>query len=156
MAQRSNQVVAGLVLIAAGLVFWLLRATEGFAQSAGFLVVGTAFLAAYFARRAYGLLIPGCILAGFGVGLLAGDHHGMFDQPILLGLGGGFIAIWLVAKLYQGRSHWWPLIPGVILILVGLRNGERVLRAVIDNWPLVLVAIGVIVLLGALRPSGRS
>lgn len=156
MARRSNQVVAGLVLIAAGVAFWLLRDSAGFARAAAFLVAGTVLLAAYFARRRYGLLVPGCLLTGVGVGLLAGEGGGLLDDPVVLGLGGGFVAIWLVAKLYQGRSHWWPLIPGVILILVGLRNGEEVLRWLVHNWPLALVAAGVIVLVAALRPGAKS
>ena len=66
------------------------------------------------------------------------------------GLGIGFILVHLVALLYQRRSHCWPLIPGTVPILLGLRSRGRVWRFLVsDGWPLILVIIGVLLLLGA-------
>ena len=73
-----------------------------------------------------------------------------------LGLGLGFVAIFLIAFLYERKSHWWPLIPGTVLILLGLRRMEEVFGWLLRNWPLILVIIGVLILLGALRPARKS
>jgi hypothetical protein len=40
----------------------------------------------------------------------------------------GFIAIYVIAKLYERDSHWWPLIPGVILILIGVPKTAKIFR----------------------------
>ena len=95
------------------------------------------------------------VLLGLGAATAFEDTLFRFGNPALLGLGCGFVGIYLVALLYERRSHWWPLIPGAALILLGFPDTERVFRWLIDNWPLVLVLIGVLTLLGALRiPRG--
>jgi hypothetical protein len=114
-------------------------------------VIGALFIAGYFSSRNYGLLIPGCILAGLGAGEFIGDSS--------LGLGLGFIAIFAIDTLVRGRtSAWWPLIPGVIIAgnAVADRNDAvfgTIRQVANDWWPIVLVLIGVIILAQAL--SGR-
>jgi hypothetical protein len=68
----------------------------------------------------------------------------------------GFIAIYVIAKLYERDSHWWPLIPGVILILIGVPKTAKIFRFLFDNWPLILVAIGLLVLIGAFRRTADA
>ena len=76
--------------------------------------------------------------------------------PMLVGLGGGFVALTVIALLYERRFEGWPLIPGAVLIVVGLRE-TRILEYFIDHWPLLLVVIGVLVLFGAVgRRSPRT
>ena len=73
------------------------------------------------------------------------------------GLGLGFIAIFVIATLYQGRSHWWPLIPGGILLVSGLAEGSQAFRDLLAvGWPVVLILIGLIFLAGAFRGAGRN
>jgi len=146
--QRRRQVYSGLALIALGLALWTVQRFEGLENSAVFFLVGGVFLAGYFYRREFGLLIPGAIICGIGMGMLEA-------VPMLVGIGCGFVGITLVAMIYERRFEGWPLIPGSILILVGLRELE-ILEYVFENWPLILVVIGVLILFGAIgrrKPS---
>jgi len=163
LSKRRQRLIAGLTLILLGLALFALDRIEGLGQAAVFFLVGGAFLAAYLARREYGFLIPAGVLLGLGLGKIG--RHGLLgfaDNPLPFGLGCGFVSIWVIALLYQRRSPWWPLIPGAILILVGLPDTEVWLQAVRDNWPLLLVVAGVIVLLAGLlgpkhpREGGRE
>jgi hypothetical protein len=155
--RRRQRIVAGLTLIVLGLALYALQKFEGIGQATIFFLVGGAFLAAYFARREYGFLIPGCILLGLGAGSIGHDSFFFFGDSTLLGLGCGFVAIFLIALVYQRRTSWWPLIPGSVLLLVGLPDTERVFEILFDNWPLILVVIGLLILIGAVaRPRSHG
>jgi hypothetical protein len=147
--QRRRQVYSGLALIALGLALYAVQRVEGLGRSAIFFLVGGAFLAAYLYRRDFGLLIPAGLIGGIGAGMLE-------PVPMLVGIGGGFVAITIIALFYERRFEGWPLIPGAILILVGLREME-IVAYLVDHWPLLLVIVGVVILLGALgRRPPRS
>ena len=73
------------------------------------------------------------------------------NQGVLLGLGVGFLAIYIIARLYERESHWWPLIPGSILTFIGIPKTEEIWAFMRSNWPLILVAIGLLILIGAFR-----
>ena len=138
---RINQLLPGLILIGLGVFFLLGRTALSGALFLGGL--GAIFLVAYLSSRNYGLLIPGCILAGLGVGELINWSS--------LGLGLGFIAIFVIDRLARGKSHWWPLIPGGIITISALteRGGPLIapLRGLVDNfWPLLLIAVGLLLL----------
>ncbi|MFQ5350092.1 MAG: hypothetical protein ACE5EG_06600 [Thermoanaerobaculia bacterium] len=115
------------------------------------LIIGSAFLVGYFYQKAYGLLIPAGILLGLYLGEVLRGNFWWANEGTLLGLGIGFLSIYVIARIYQGQSHWWPLIPGIILVLIGVPKSARIFRFLIDNWPLILVAIGLLVLVGAFR-----
>ena len=110
-----------------------------------------AFLISYFARKNFGLLVPGCILTGLGLGNLGRDSFLAFGESSLLGLGGGFIAIFVIAKLYEGKSHWWPLIPGTIMLLMAIPSAYGLFEYLWQHWPLILVIVGAVILFGAFR-----
>ena len=80
--------------------------------------------------------------------------------PVVLGLGLGFLSIWAIgAGMQLARHHWWPLIPGGILTVVGgalLIGGTAV--DMLDYWGVAVIAIGVFILgrawvIRSIRPS---
>jgi len=152
----QGRVAVGAVLIVIGLMLLASQFVEGFADRAWPVVIGGAFVAGYFYRKAYGLLIPGCILLGIGLGNLASGSIRNFGDFDSIALGLGFIAIFVIAALYEGRTHWWPLIPGGILVIQGLQEGNQAVRDLVAvGWPVVLILIGLILLAGAFRATGR-
>ena len=111
------------------------------------LVIGLVFAGAYAATRRYGLLIPAGILSGLGAGILLEDF-GVTREPVVLGLGLGFLAIYgvdLATSRSPQRARWWPLIPGAILIAVagaGGVLGDEGGRTIQQAWPVILIVIG--------------
>ncbi len=154
-----RQVVIGAVLVILGGGLLVLQFVEGVSEAVVLFLIGAVFVAGYLYSRAYGLLIPGCILLGLGLGLIGeGSIESIGeDRLVLFGLGVGFIAMWVIPLIYQRRSIWWPLIPGAVLIVVGLAEGDEDLQRLLeDGWPLILVVIGLLILAGAFGLSGRK
>jgi hypothetical protein len=152
----QGRVSVGAVLIVIGLMLLASQFIKGFADRAWPVVIGGAFVAGYFYRKAYGLLIPGCILLGIGAGNLATGSIRNFGDFDSIALGLGFIAIFVIAALYEGRTHWWPLIPGGILVIQGLQAGSQAVRDLVAvGWPVILILVGLILLAGAFRATGR-
>jgi len=108
----------GLLLIAGGLL-WVLVVTTDLDGTIVVPGVGVVFLAAYLVTRSYGLLVPGGILTGLGLGLVVAAQDGP-GEAVVLGLGLGFVSIAVIdGVLGEGETAWWPLIPGGILTVVG-------------------------------------
>ena len=147
MNPNRLRLIPGLILIALGILFLVGQYFE--APGIILLFFGLVFLIPYVLTRSYGLLIPGCILAGLGVGILFESALGRGDITILIGLGLGFIAIFTVQLVVAGRSHWWPLVPGGLLVLFGLAEAIPQGQTLIEKgWPLILILIGLIILAG--------
>jgi hypothetical protein len=116
------------------------------------LVIGIGLLALFGLGRWFLALVGGAIMSGLGIGLaLAGlvraaNLDGAFA---VLGLAGGFLGIWLISSLLSLReAHWWPLVPGSILLMVG---GGLIVESsgkLLASWllPLAILAIGVLVM----------
>lgn len=139
---RRGAIVPGVILVALGLALLAAQFVPGLGGEVVLLGLGAAFLAVGFYQRAYGLLIPGCILTGLGTGIAAGDALG--GELVVVGLGLGFIAIWVIDRLYTRASNWWPLIPGGILLTVGIAIAlPDIAPVVVRLWPIVLIVIGV-------------
>jgi hypothetical protein len=153
---RNKKVRVGATLILVGLVLFVLLRTDLLAGSTIPLVLGAAFLVAYLVQRRHGFLIPGSILLGLGLGQGLEDWFSIPVQGVQLGLGLGFLAIFVIALLYERRSHWWPLIPGGILTVLAFPRTENIASYLFENWPLILVVIGVVILLGALGKGKGS
>ena len=143
----------GVALIVVGLVAILGIVTQ--TAILGMLVVlmlGVFFLALGIVTGRYGALIPGGILTGLGIGLLviqewlSGAAGNIVGSVTMIGLALGFLVItplcWYVAKVQM----WWPLIPGAILLIigVGVLFGGPVWGEI--SGPLVLVALGAFLL----------
>lgn len=138
---RDRRKVAGMVLAVVGIALFWLNVTEGASEAVILAAIGAALVAVYFAGQGYGLLIPGCILLGLGLGDLVGAEE--------LGLGLGFLAIYGIGRMNRGRTAWWPLVPGGIITLYALGVRIRSVDTAIDKgWPLILAAVGVALFLG--------
>ena len=158
MSDNRGSVTAGLVMIALGLAFLAIQFLEQVSGSAVLLALGAAFLVAHVTYRIYGLLIPACILLGLGGGVLA-EEFGATGDAVILGLGLGFVAIWGIDRLTARRSpraSWWPLVPGSILLVVGISSYFGGLK---DLFPLLLgvllLVLGVFVVVRGLRGERR-
>jgi len=143
----ERRYVQGLVLIVVGIVLLLaMRALPVGDQNV--LVVGALLLVAYAFTGRYGLLVPAGILTGLGAGIAARDWVGADRAPVLLGLGVGFLFVYVVDLARSGRqaAEWWPLVPGGILVAVGLLRivrGTGVLHLIAAWWPILLVVLGI-------------
>lgn len=156
---QERNLAPGLVLIGLGVLFGIVQLT-GVGGEAVVAVIGGGLLVGYAVTRHYGYLVPGGILTGLGIGIIwqamvLNDAGG----AVLVGLGAGFLSIYLVDTLVRrDRALWWPVIPGGITLTLGLvletgRGGTLAGAALL--WPIFLVVIGGALLLRQLgaRPS---
>lgn len=151
---RNNRIVGGVVLIAIGIVALVATFFESGTLWLYILpIIGAILLVWGILARQPGPLIPGCILSGIGWALVLGDPELIGVQSEVSGslfliiLGAGFLAIPLFTGLLTSETHWWGLIPGGIITLVGAISffGEEGWR-ILSWWPLILVGIGLYVL----------
>ncbi|HEY6202417.1 MAG TPA: hypothetical protein VI056_05185 [Candidatus Limnocylindria bacterium] len=132
-------IVVGVTLFAAGLLH--------LDADVIVLVIGLVFATAFAGTRRYGLLIPAGILTGLGLGILLEDLS-VQGEPVVLGLGLGFLAIYGADFLSTGArapGRWWPLIPGAILtVIAGAEStfGAEGARVIQQAWPILLIAAG--------------
>ena len=153
-ADRREAVIGGAVLIAIGLLVLIAQNIK--TENLGLLflpALGGIFLVAGIVGRQVGFLIPGGILTGIGVGailvqstVVAGNDNAQ-GGVFLLGFAGGWFLITALSKLFTCQTHWWPLIPGMIMALIGgalMLGGAAlsVLEFVGRWWPLILVMLG--------------
>lgn len=158
-----DRVVFAVVLIAVGVIGLASQMFEFSTDVGGWIVmlIGLGFLGAFAFTRQYGFLIPGGIMTGLGAGIIASEGLTLTDEEtggvIVLGLGIGFLGIWVIGAIVQvAQHHWWPIIPGGILTVIGaalLIGGQAV--NLLDYWGVVLVALGLFVLWRAFV-EGRS
>lgn len=155
----AGQIAAGLALIAlGGLLLFLERLESGAHAHLLFILIGGIFVAGYLYKRAFGLLIPGALLMGMGGGLAFEDlHSGPFvhGDKVALGLGLGFVLIYVASLLYERRNRWWPLIPGGVLVIASLPDFVWV-DDVLDFWPVAVMAVGVLLLFRAVASRQRD
>ena len=151
-AQNNNRIA--LALITVGVLVWLARIVpDPGAVTDGLVLLTIASGILFFAlwRRIYGLLIPGCILAGLSVGVpFAEITNGI---SVLWGLALGFMAILLVGRSFFNVRSPWPVFPAVPLFCVGIivavANLPTFLGASLFLLPLLLIGAGLY--LGARR-----
>ena len=154
-----DRVIAGIALIAIGAVVFFAQISDQ--PELAWVVVpvlGLIFLIWGLAARTIGLIIPGGILSGIGLGLYFMLQSGV-DRPeessagiFLLCFAGGWALISLLSLVTQEGFQWWPLIPGGIIGVIGLALlgggfGQELLKVAGYAWPLILVGIGIYLLL---------
>lgn len=150
-----DRIVLAVILIvvgAGGLATQLLQPTT----SVGgwiVLIIGLGLLGAFGFTRQYGYLVPAGIITGLGTGIVASETLTFTSDQgtggvITLALGLGFMAIWLIGTMARvAENHWWPTIPGAILVVVGgalMIGGQAV--DLLDYWGVAIIAVGLIVL----------
>jgi hypothetical protein len=167
-SKTKGNILTGLILMAVGGVALLFQfMPDVFGDNLGrFLLLGLGliFVVVGIATREGGWFIPGGILTGLGTGVLlvesplaarlGGDEGGWF----LLAFAGGWFLIPLLTAIFAEETHWWALIPGGIIALVGLAvlyGGlfESVLEWAGKLWPLALIIGGIALLWKARRPA---
>ena len=157
--QRPGGVVAGALLVVVGIL--LLVVTQlGVGGEVVPAAIGVGFLVVYAFQPRYGFLVAGSIMTGLGAGIVVETHFNTAGAAVLLGLGLGFCAIYGIDLAVSRLKHstlWWPLVPGVILLGIGLLVASQnfgELAWIGRWWPLALVVLGVLLLLG--RPGRGS
>lgn len=155
--RRDNAAVTfGAVLVVVGAVLLGARFNDVVAAGGPALWIGLGFLTWWAFSGSYGLLVPAGVLTGLGVGLML-DHAEFYGNPVALGLGVGFLAIYALDALRRQRSSsWWPLVPGAVLVVVGLLQNTSGWDSLGElGWPLFLIVIGIIIIGGALSRRAR-
>ena len=148
-SDRSGRLVAGVSLVIAGLGLFALEAFDEGGDAAILFVIGSVFIAAYFMWRLYGLLVAGSITFGVGLGILAERLIDTSGDVTVIGIGLGFTMIYVIDRLTTSTAHWWPLVPGGVLIIIGLATIAGSVGAYL--WPALLIIAGVGLLFGAGR-----
>lgn len=159
----SRDWIAGVVLVIVGLFYLSDHFVPGLERFIP-LFVGLALVGVFLLIRTRGALVPGGVLCGVGVGTIIATQP---DSPygggaFLISVGGGFLVVSLLATMYQLReARIWPLVPGIVLVTLGVvilaaNQGRAVLDVAVNWWPVLLVAIGAWVLVGAQRERMRE
>lgn len=143
---------AGALLTVLGVVLFILQYMEGAGEAVVYFGVAALFLFLYFRRQGYGFLVPGGILCGVGCGVIFEYFDLRLADPSALGLALGFLLIYVIDRLHRGSAKWWPLVPGGVLFVGAIREGETwVNRLLAEGWPLLLVIAGLLVYFGKLN-----
>jgi Putative adhesin len=163
MVHPSRSNVAAYVLILFGVLF-LIATVVPIGGGVFLLGLGLAFLVARLATGRYGYAVPAGILSGLGTfvalqeaGILSGDNGGW----ALVFLGLGFLAIYPLGAYPRA---YWPVIPGAIMIALGLALLDAAALAPLSAytwvgqyWPVVLVLLGLWILArDAMSPRVRT
>jgi hypothetical protein len=159
---RKSNLAFGVILLVVGGVLLVTRFVPVETAPAWLLGLGVGLALIAIVNASYGALVAGMVLLGLGSGMVLGDRGVAGIRAgtwLLLGLGAGFIGIYVLALILKLRSHWWPLVPGFILLAVGGARYVRhftllppeVVMAVRSWWPAVLVVVGMWILIRTLR-----
>lgn len=142
---RNNPLALGMIAI--GVLMLVARMSQlqvDFEAGMVLFTIASCFLFFSFWKRIYGLLIPGCILAGLSVGVTFVDITD--GVSVLWGLALGFLSIKFVGQALFGTRGSWPAIPAVILFAVGILVAATNLPGLFAGglvWlPLLLIGLG--------------
>jgi hypothetical protein len=152
---RSNS-QTGLILLLLGLalLFGQIVDWDGIALAIPALL-GLAFLVMGALTRRSGLMVPGGILSGIGLGTLVisgplshlpliARHE---DSWFLVTFALGWVLITVATALFGEKTYRWPLIPAAIMAVIAASlvvggTLETVLSYAGKAWPLILILLG--------------
>ncbi len=155
---RREAVVGGTLLIAIGVLVLLAQNIKTEMLGLLFLpALGGLFLLAGIVGRQAGFIIPGGILTGIGLGAIFTQSPSLAITEtaqggvFFIGFALGWFLIPVLTKLFTPETHWWALIPGAIMALIGgalMLGGAalNVLEFIGRWWPLMLVALGLVII----------
>ncbi len=155
---RRSAMVGGALLVAIGLLVLLAQNVQ--AETLGLLflpALGGLFLIAGIVGRQAGFIIPGGVLTGIGLGAIFTENPALAATKLaqggvfFIGFALGWFLITVLSKLFTPNTQWWALIPGAIMVLIGgalMLGGTalNVLEFVGRWWPLILVALGLVII----------
>jgi uncharacterized membrane protein len=142
---RNN--LAALALIGVGALILLGNLPDHRIEITGgmiLLTIASCFLFFAFWKRIYGLLIPGCILAGLSLGV---TFVNLTDGvSVLWGLALGFLALPFLSRTLFKVDSGWAIYPAVPLFAVGIivavANLPGLFAAGMIWLPLLLIGAG--------------
>jgi hypothetical protein len=117
------------------------------------LLIGAGFLFWGVLSRQGGLIIPGGVLSGIGLGILVSE--GPWSIPganpnglFLICFALGWFLIALLTRLFTNRTQWWAIIPGGIMTILGaaaLLQGDPRVWEDYSGWivSFILILLGV-------------
>jgi hypothetical protein len=157
--RRNPRIVAGIILVLFGAATLLQRWLD--IGNYIVLLLGIGMMIWGSVSRRTGLIIPGGVLTGIGLGILAiqgpwqfpvGDQNGIF----LLCFALGWFLITFLTAIFT-FTQWWALIPGGIMALIGggilVTNGAIRWLDLNLVYAIILIVIGLVLLLFRGRPK---
>jgi hypothetical protein len=167
--KKRDGLVGGLVLVVVGLIALAGQFVDlSSLPDLGLFIVpaiGSILLLWGIVSREAGLIIPGGIMGGIGLGILLvsgpfqlvnGENEG---GVFMLAFALGWVSITVLTAIFTEETHWWALIPAAIMGLIGgtvLVGGvfETVLSLIGRFWPVALIGLGMYVLIHNVRGNG--
>lgn len=168
--KKSDGLIGGVILIGIGLVALLSQFVDFVSwQNVGIyllLLLGLVFYAWGIVSREAGVMIPGGILSGIGLGVIA-MMSGLLPAGVneagvfMVVFGFGWASITLLTAVFTDETQWWALIPGGIIAFVGLAllfGGAfmNILEGFSSLWPLILIIVGLSVIWKARKTKEKS
>jgi hypothetical protein len=157
-ALRGRRVAAVVLLVVAGAALAGPHLPFNWRDSM-LVLMGVAFIVWSALVRSRGLLVPGGVLVGIGVGTLLRPAYG--EGAFLLSMAGGFLLIAALGPILFGRSRVcrWAIWPAAGLGFAGLvqlagPDAREWFRAVRPLWPYALIGVALFLLFT--KPSPKA
>ena len=150
--RRNHRIAAGVILIIFGVASLLQRWLD--IGNYIILLLGLGMLVWGSISRRTGWIIPGGVLTGIGLGILATESGWIFpladqDSVFLLCFALGWFLITLLTAIFTS-IQWWALIPGSIMTLIGagILATNGVVRWADLNlvYAVILIVVGLVII----------
>ncbi len=126
--QPTRRLATGALVILLGLGLYGMQYLDDMGESITLILLGGLCLAGYLNTRSRFLLVVGCLVTGLGVGSFGERTWSVVGEFTKIGLGIGFILIYLISLLWEKKSHWWSLIIvgiGILIVLGSFGQGHK-------------------------------